>query len=162
MITISAVAFLCTYDNQPLSILITTYEKNSNYEMQSVISLIILVLNVGARGIFTAVTTALGRKDSREADGGIGLSRYEFEFLAYLEKHGKGQYSQRKLADDLTITLSNVERLVRELTERDYINELADGSLEISEKGLKALEPYRVRKAIILAVLPVRGRAVTA
>ena len=151
MITISAVAFLCTYDNQPLSILITTYEKNSNYEMQSVISLIILVLNVGARGIFTAVTTALGRKDSREADGGIGLSRYEFEFLAYLEKHGKGQYSQRKLADDLTITLSNVERLVRELTERDYINELADGSLEISEKGLKALEPYRVRKAIILA-----------
>lgn len=151
MITISAVAFLCTYDNQPLSILITTYEKNSNYEMQSVISLIILVLNVGARGIFTAVTTALGRKDSREADGGIGLSRYEFEFLAYLEKHGKGQYSQRKLADDLTITLSNAERLVRELTERDYINELADGSLEISEKGLKALEPYRVRKAIILA-----------
>ena len=151
MITISAVAFLCTYDNQPLSILITTYEKNSNYEMQSVISLIILVLNVGARGIFTAVTTALGRKDSWEADGGIGLSRYEFEFLAYLEKHGKGQYSQRKLADDLTITLSNVERLVRELTERDYINELADGSLEISEKGLKALEPYRVRKAIILA-----------
>ena len=27
----------------------------------------------------------------------------------------------------------------------------ADGSIEISEKGLKALEPYRVRKAIILA-----------
>ena len=62
-----------------------------------------------------------------------------------------GRSLTRKLADDLTITLSNVERLVRELTERDCINELADGSLEISEKGLKALEPYRVRKAIILA-----------
>lgn len=28
---------------------------------------------------------------------------------------------------------------------------LADGGIEISEKGLKALGPYRVRKAIILA-----------
>ncbi len=151
MITISAVAFLCTYDNQPLSILITTYEKNSNYEMQSVISLIILFLNVVARMAFTAIKTAINRKDSKVVEGGIGLSRYEFNFLTYLERNGKGVYSQRKLADDLTITLSNAEKLVRDLAERDYINELADGSIEISEKGLKALEPYKVRKAIILA-----------
>lgn len=151
MITISAVAFLCTYDNQPLSILITTYEKNSNYEMQSVISLIILFLNVFARVIFSAITTALNRKNNKEVEGGIGLSQYEFNFLTYLEKNGKGIYSQRKLADDLTITLANTEKLVRDLADRDYINELADGSIEISEKGLKALEPYRVRKAIILA-----------
>ena len=151
MITISAVAFLCTYDNQPLSILITTYEKNSNYEMQSVISLIILFLNVVARVVFTAITTVVNRKENKEVEGGIGLSRVEFDFLTYLEKNGKGVYSQRKLADDLTITLSNASRLVKDLTDHDYINELADGSIEISEKGLKALEPYRVRKAIILA-----------
>ena len=151
MITISAVAFLCTYDNQPLSILITTYEKNSNYEMQSVISLIILVLNIGARVVFSTVTNVLRKADSREVEGGIGLSRYEFNFLTYLEKNGKGKYSQRKLADDLTITLSNVTKLTKDLSDRDYINELADGEIEISEKGLKALEPYRVRKAIILA-----------
>lgn len=151
MITISAVAFLCTYDNQPLSILITTYEKNSNYEMQSVISLIILFLNVVARVVFTAVVTVLNRREGKAVEGGIGLSRYEFNFLTYLEKHGKGVYSQRKLADDLTITLSNAAKLVKDLAEHDYINELADGSIEISKKGLKALEPYRVRKAIILA-----------
>ena len=69
MITISAVAFLCSYDNQPLSILITTYEKNSNYEMQSVISLIILVLNVVARVVFTTVSNAL-KKAAVEAAGG--------------------------------------------------------------------------------------------
>ena len=151
MITISAVAFLCTYDNQPLSILITTYEKNSNYEMQSVISLIILVLNVGARVIFTTITGVINRKDSRENDGGIGLSRYEFNLLAYLEKNGRGIYRQRTLADDLRIPLASTEKLTAELAERDYINQLADGSIEISEKGKKALEPYRVRKAIILA-----------
>ncbi len=151
MITISAVAFLCTYNNQPLSILITTYEKNSNYEMQSVISLIILFLNVVARGIFMVITTLLNRAGNKEKQGGIGLNRYEFNFLTYLEKNGKGVYSQRKLADDLTITLSNAARLVNDLNEKDYINVLADGSIEISEKGLKTLEPYRVRKAIILA-----------
>ena len=151
MITISAVAFLCTYDNQPLSILITTYEKNSNYEMQSVISLIILALNVVARVIFTTVSNTLKKSDSRETEGGIGLTRYEFDFLTYLEKNGKAQYSQRKLADDLTITLNNATKLTHDLLEKDYINETANGELEISEKGLKALEPYRVRKAIILA-----------
>lgn len=151
MITISAVAFLCTYDNQPLSILITTYEKNSNYEMQSVISLIILLLNVIARVVFTTVSNALKKADSKEVEGGIGLSRYEFDFLTYLEKHGKGSYSQRELADNLTITLSNVTRLIHDMEEKDHINLLADGSMEISEKGLKALESYRVRKAIILA-----------
>ena len=151
MITISAVAFLCTYDNQPLSILITTYEKNSNYEMQSVISLIILFLNIIARVVFTGVITVLNRRSNRETEGGIGLSRYEFDFLTFLEKNGKGIYSQRRVSDELTITLSNVSRLEKSLADRGYINELADGSIEISEKGLKALEPYRVRKAIILA-----------
>ena len=151
MITISAVAFLCTYDNQPLSILITTYEKNSNYEMQSVISLIILFLNIVARGVFMLITNILNRAGNREKEGGVGLSRYEFDLLTYLEKNGKGVYSQRRLADDLTITLSNAARLVNDLNEKDDINVLADGSMEISEKGLKALEPYRVRKAIIFA-----------
>ncbi len=151
MITISAVAFLCSYDNQPLSILITTYEKNSNYEMQSVISLIILFLNVIARAFFSGVTTLLNRKQNQEVEGGIGLSRYEFDFLTYLEKNGKGTYSQRKLADDLTITLSNAAKLLHDLADRDFINLVSDGSMEISEKGLRALEPYKVRKAIILA-----------
>jgi len=151
MITISAVAFLCTYDNQPLSILITTYEKNSNYEMQSVISLIILFLNVFARILFSFVTTILRKRENRETEGSAGLHRDEFNLLTYLEKNGKGIYTQRKLADDLTISLTHAEKLVKDLSDRDYINELADGSMAISEKGLKALEPYRVRKAVILA-----------
>ena len=151
MITISAVAFLCTYDNQPLSILITTYEKNSNYEMQSVISLIILLINVVMRSVFMGISGGLKKKENREKEGGAGLSREEFDFLTYLEKKGKGIYPLRKLADELTISLGSVERSLRELEEKDYINLLADGSLEISGKGLKALEPYRVRKAIILA-----------
>jgi len=151
MITISAVAFLCTYDNQPLSILITTYEKNSNYEMQSVISLIILFLNVVARVVFTTVSRLFKKAENAERETEENISRYEFDFLTYLEKRGAGTYTQRRIADDLTIPLSAVAKLVKDLNNRDYINILSDNKLEISEKGMKALEPYRVRKAIILA-----------
>ena len=151
MITISAVAFLCTYDNQPLSILITTYEKNSNYEMQSVISLIILFLNGVFRVAFAAVSARLRKAENREREEDETLSRTEFEFLAYLEKNGRGRYSQRKLSDELTIPLNNVTRLLKEADDKNYINILPDGQYEIAQKGLKALEPYRVRKAVILA-----------
>ena len=141
MITISAVAFLCSYDNQPLSILITTYEKNSNYEMQSVISLIILALNILARVIFTAVSNGLKKAESKEEEGGFGLSREEFDFLSGLAG----------AAGPVTPVVEPSSRLLHDLAERNLINELADGTVEISEKGLRMLEPYRVRKAIILA-----------
>ena len=139
MITISAVAFLCSYDNQPLSILITTYEKNSNYEMQSVISLLILALNILVRIIFTTVSNALKKADNREEESGFGLDREEFDFLSELERQGKIRPA------------AGQARLIRELAEKNLLNELADGEVEISEKGLRQLEPYRVRKAIILA-----------
>ncbi len=151
MITISAVAFLCSYDNQPLSILITTYEKNSNYEMQSVISLLILFLNVVFRAVFTALSEGVGRLGAREKDAGAGLNRYEFDFLTYLERHGRAAYSQRRLSDALTISLSSLVKLQKDLCDRDLVNILADGRMEISEKGLRLLEPFRVRKAVILA-----------
>ena len=132
MITISAVAFLCTYDNQPLSILITTYEKNSNYEMQSVISLIILFLNVLARVIFTTVANAVKKADNTEIEGGIGLERHEFDFLTYLEKRGKGVYSQRRLADELTISLSNVTKYLKDLEEKDCPTSFCGRQLTLS------------------------------
>lgn len=151
MITISAVAFLCSYETQPLSILITTYEKNSNYEMQSVISLIILFINIVFRSIFTIIMAVMNKLTEKDKEEGVGLTRYEFDFLTYLEKQGKIEYRQRILSDFLTISLGQLERLVQELAEKDFINLLTDNQLELSEKGLKALEPYRVRKAIILA-----------
>lgn len=151
MITISAVAFLCSYNNQPLSILITTYEKNSNYEMQSVISLIILFLNIAFRGVFTAISVGINRARERVKDDDTGLSRSEFDLLTFLEKNGKCKYNQRMLADELTISLSSVETMIQKLDEMNLINLLTDDQIELGEKGLKVLEPYRVRKAIILA-----------
>lgn len=151
MITISAVAFLCTYNNQPLSILISTYEKNSNYEMQSVISLLILSLNVIARVVFTAVRAMLTRRNEKESESGWELKRHEFDALTCLEKHKNESVDPYQLAKELSTTVGGVSKLTDDLAEKNYINVLVDGSVEISQRGLKALEPYRVRKAIILA-----------
>lgn len=151
MITISAVAFLCTYSNQPLSILITSYEKNSNYEMQSVISLIILVLNVVFRIVFMYLSKRIKEKTNTEQDGINEINRYQFEMLRYIERKGEHMYNKRELSDQLTLSLDTTNRVVNELEKQGYISFFANGHICISEKGMKALEPYRVRKAIILA-----------
>ena len=139
MITISAVAFLCTYFNQPLSILITSYEKSGNYEMQSVISFIILLINILFRTITSILLQYVNKKQNKEFEENRELERIQFDALVNLEKGGK---SNLDLID---------ETLVNQLMELDYVNVDINNKVSISEKGLKVLEPYRVRKAIILA-----------
>ena len=151
MITISAVAFLCTYSNQPLAILINSYEKTSNYEMQGAISVLILLINVVARIIFNVISGVIKKKQKEETESIMELSLYQFELLTFLEKNGKNRYSQRNLSDTLTLSLGTVNKLLNQVFELNYAELDKDNNLSITEKGLKALEPYRVRKAIILA-----------
>lgn len=78
------------------------------------------------------------------------ITRYEFEVLVYLEKKGSGDYALRKLADTLKISGTEISKCLKILNERELIN--VDGiHLEITKKGLDVLEPYRVKRAVILA-----------
>lgn len=151
MITISAVAFLCTYSNQPLAILINTYEKSAYYEMQAAISVLILLVNVISRVAFNMLNSLLKKHSHKEEDSYMELSLYQFELLTFLESNGKGRYSQRFLSDTLTLSLGTINKLLSDVQEAGYVAVDQDNNLSITEKGLKALEPYRVRKAIILA-----------
>jgi len=151
MITISAVAFLCTYSNQPLAILINSYEKTSNYEMQGAISVLILLINIIARVIFNATSNAIKKKQKKEADSIMELSLYQFELLTFLERNGKNRYSQRHLSDTLTLSLGTVNKLLNQVFDLGYAELDDNNNLFITDKGLKVLEQYRVRKAIILA-----------
>ena len=60
--TVTAVLFLCTYANQPLSVLITVYDKSLNYEMQAVISTILFVISITAKLIFIKIEKQIERK----------------------------------------------------------------------------------------------------
>ena len=73
------------------------------------------------------------------------LSRKQFDILTYLERV-KEKLSQRKIADELDISLGSVSRHLEALRNEG----LVDGTL-ITEKGVEALEPYRVKRAVFIA-----------
>ena len=78
------------------------------------------------------------------------MTRYEFEVLSHLERNGAGQYSLRELSDTLTISGGEISRCLEQLTAENWITRNGD-ALAVTETGLAALEPYRVKRAIILA-----------
>ena len=75
----------------------------------------------------------------------IMLTKKQFDILACVEHAGE-VLSQRTLGGKLGMSLGTVNKILSELTELGYIK---DG--KISEAGLEALEPYRVRRAVVFA-----------
>ena len=78
------------------------------------------------------------------------LSYSQFEVLIFIEKNNKGKFSQRELSDKIGLSLGTINKTISELTNDKYIKE-EDQCFEIKDLGLKALEPYRVKRAIFLA-----------
>lgn len=74
------------------------------------------------------------------------LTYKEFEILTKIEKE-KGKLSQRKLSDLTGLSLGTVNKIITDLIK----NNLITSDNRITNDGLKALEPYRVKRAIFLA-----------
>ncbi len=73
------------------------------------------------------------------------LTRKQFDVLAFFE-HNKEKLSQREIAEKLDMSLGSVNRTVTALSELGFIHEN-----KITENGLLALEPYRVKRAVFVA-----------
>ena len=78
------------------------------------------------------------------------MNRYEFELLTYIEKNGEVTHEMRTLSDTLKISGNTIKNCLETLTTEGLISE-ADKILKITDKGLEALEPYRVTKAVVMA-----------
>lgn len=76
----------------------------------------------------------------------MNLTYNQFEILRNIEKEKK-KMSQRELADLSELSLGSVNKVISDLTE----NNLIDANYLITKEGKKALEPYRVKRAIFLA-----------
>lgn len=74
------------------------------------------------------------------------LSIKQFEVLVVIERE-KRKLSQREIAEFTHLSLGTVNKTILELSEKKYI----DANMLITEFGLQALEPYKVKKAIFLA-----------
>ncbi len=73
------------------------------------------------------------------------LSKKQFDVLVYLESK-RGTVSQREVATETDISLGTVNKILSEFSESG----LTRGGV-ITEEGLSALEPYRVKRAVFMA-----------
>ena len=75
------------------------------------------------------------------------ISEKQFKVLSFLREHPQEDFTQRELAEELGISLEKINSLLKEMKEAQFLDQ--DGHL--SELGEKALEPYRVQNAVIMA-----------
>lgn len=73
------------------------------------------------------------------------LTKKEFNVLTLMERTGKS-FSQRELSEAIGVSLGTANKLSKELHDK----QLCDGG-HITDGGLAALEPYRVRRAVFIA-----------
>jgi len=80
----------------------------------------------------------------------MSLTRYQFEVLSFLAENGDGLYPVRSFSDTICVSGNEILRCVEFLASNNYIK-VNNEEYSVTDLGLKALEPYRVNKAIILA-----------
>lgn len=78
------------------------------------------------------------------------MNRYLFEILCYIQKNGEKEYSIRDISDSINISGNTVIKWVQYAVDNGLLNK-KDELLSVSDKGILELEPYRVKKAVILA-----------
>ena len=75
----------------------------------------------------------------------MALSEKQFNILCALVDN-KSSVSQRQISDETSLSLATVNRTLKELSSLGLVN---DGI--ITDAGINALEPYRIKRAVFLA-----------
>ncbi len=78
------------------------------------------------------------------------LTRYEFEVLTYIERNGNKEYPMRKLSDEIKISGNQIKQTVASLISKGLLVN-SDNYYALNEESYKALKPYKVEKAVVLA-----------
>ena len=81
----------------------------------------------------------------------MNINKNQFEILSYIEREGGRKISQRQMAEELHMAPGTVSRVYMQLEELGMIAQHSNKEIWITGKGLELLEPYRVRRAVILA-----------
>ena len=74
------------------------------------------------------------------------LNKKEFSVLTYIEANQNEKLTQKELSEALNFSVGTVNKLWNELEEKGFIEDK-----HITKKGLNALDPYRVKRAIFIA-----------
>lgn len=79
----------------------------------------------------------------------MNLTRNGFELLSFLAQHASGKHTQKALADALGVSVGSINTLFHKYIDASLI--AAGSETHLTEAGLAALEPYRVRHAVVIA-----------
>ena len=81
----------------------------------------------------------------------MNINKNQFEILCFIEREGGRKVSQLEIADEVHFSLGLVNKVLSELTQAGLISVSEQKELQVTRQGLDALEPYRVKRAVILA-----------
>ena len=81
----------------------------------------------------------------------MNITHNQFELLSFIEREGGRKMAQREVAEKVRFSLGLTNKVLGELLELGLIQSNPKKELQITKLGLDALEPYRVRRAVILA-----------
>lgn len=81
----------------------------------------------------------------------MNINKTQFEILVFIEREGGRKLSQRAIADKTGISLGSVNKTLAELTSLGLVAVNTKKETQITRQGLEALEPYRVKRAVVLA-----------
>lgn len=79
------------------------------------------------------------------------LTHQQFEILVGIHQLSDSAISQRKLAQHISMSLGMVNKVFNNLVEEGYIVHPSKGSVHLTDQAYEALEPYRVKRAVIVA-----------
>ena len=74
------------------------------------------------------------------------INRKQFDVLDYLVSNQDKKVSQRKIASELNVSVGSINKTLLELNELGLVYEN-----KITEKGVSELEPFKVKRAVIIA-----------
>lgn len=81
----------------------------------------------------------------------MNITKNQFEILSLIEREGGRKLPQREIADSLHCSLGLANKTFGELEDMGLIGVNAKKEVQVTKLGLDALEPYRVKRAVILA-----------
>ena len=79
------------------------------------------------------------------------ITKEQFEILTYVEKYNGSEVSPYKIAKEIHCHETHVFRIIKETDSMGLIQIRDKEALQITRAGVKALEPYRVKRAVIMA-----------
>lgn len=151
MITISAISFLVQYYNIPLAIDIVVFGTSDNYAMQSVISIVILVINVIVKIGLEGLSKLVQKKTFRADDSSIALSHNEFRVLNQIKINEATPLTKKEIIKKVKQPASVVNKILNDFVMEKILEINDKKQYVITQHGTLMIEPYRVRKAIIIA-----------